>query len=641
MKKILLHSVYTITLASGLLLSACKKPFLDIVPDNVVTLANAFSNKTEAEKYLYTCYSYLPDAGPVSNILFFGADDMWTYRANNYSYQSPWKIALGEQNIVNPYVDFWNGAYHGKGYFRAIRDCNIFLENMMEGESYKHIAYLSPDMQKRWIAEVKFLKAYYHFYLLRMYGPIPITDKSLPVSATPDQVKVKRDPVDKVVGYIAGLLDEAIAVLPAEVPNRGTELGRITKPAAQMLKARLLTMAASPLFNGNPDYASFKDKDGQLLFSASYDASKWEKAAAACEAAIQTCAGVGIRLYEFSDPFAKLSPASIIQMSIRGSVTERWNTEIIWALSGRTDATLQTYSMADRIDPSFPNPTYLSSYMAPTLRIAETFYSSNGVPINEDKTWDYGRRYELRTATYDERLNIQQGYTTARLHFDRENRFYASLGFDGGHWFMQSNATDEKAWTIKAKFGQPQGKVSDQFYSETGYWPKKLVNWKFVQTNSSYNTEVYPWPEMRLADLYLLYAEALNETGKGTEAIVWMDKVRKRAGLDGVVNSWTNYSINPGKFSNKEGLRSIIHQERMIEMAFEGSRNWDLRRWKEAVIYENKPVLGWDVNQRVASEYYRPRTLFQQTFVAPRDYLWPLKEYDLTVNTNLVQNPGW
>ncbi|CAL1519504.1 hypothetical protein MMC2321_03253 [Chitinophaga sp. MM2321] len=628
-------------LSAALLFTGCKKSFLDIVPDNMVTLDNAFSNKTEAEKYLYTCYSYLPDAGPVSNILFMGADDMWTYRWNNYSYQSPWKISLGEQNIVSPLVNFWDGENHGKPYFKAIRDCNIFLENMMDGESTRHIAYLDPAMQKRWIAEVKFLKAYYHFYLLRMYGPIPITDKNLPISATPDEVKVKREPVDLVVDYISGLLDEAANELPAEITNRGTELGRATKTAAQMLKAKLLVMAASPLFNGNPDYASFKDKSGQLLFNPTVDPSKWEKAAAACDAALQTCAGVGIKLYEFADPFVTISPGTTTQLSIRGSVTERWNTEIIWSLSGRTDNTLQQYSIIGRIDPSFTDGNYLSSYLSPTMRMAETFYSNNGVPINEDKTWNYSRRYELRTATHDERFNVQEGQTTARLHFDRENRFYASLGFDGGVWFLQSNRTDENAWTIQAKFGQPQGKQHDEFYSVTGYWPKKLVNWKYTQTSTGFTTESYPWPEMRLADLYLLYAEALNETGKSTEAIIWLDKVRQRAGLQGVVASWSNYSTSPGKYTTKEGLRSIIHQERLIEMAFEGSRIWDIRRWKEAVAYQNQPVVGWDVFQRVTSEYYRPKTLHNQTFVAPRDYLWPLKEYDLTVNTNLVQNPGW
>jgi hypothetical protein len=625
--------------------TSCKKNFLDVVPDNVATIDNAFSNRNEAEKYLYTCYSYLPSTGPVSNILFFGADDMWTYYYNNYSYQSPWKIARGEQSVVSPYVNAWDGENHAKPLFKAIRDCNIFLENMKSGNTYRKITDLGPDMQKRWIGEVMFLKAYYHFYLLRMYGPIPITDVNLPISATPEQVKVKRDPFDKVVDYISALLDEAAGFLPPEVQNKSTELGRITKPAALMLKARLLVMAASPLFNGNSDYANFKDKDGQLLFNPTFDQQKWVKAADACEAALDVTSSVGLKLYEFSDPFAKISPATAIQMNIRGSVTEKWNTELIWGLTSNAGdaASLQSYAMIDRVDPSFSKATYLGSYLAPTMRMAETFYSENGVPINEDITWDYAQRFDLRTATHGERLNVQEGYTTARLHFNRENRFYASMAFDGAVWYLQNSpgGTDENGWTVQGKMGQAQGKQRDEFYSETGYWPKKLVNWKFVQTANGYDTERYPWPEMRLADLYLLYAEALNEIDKGNEAIVWLDRIRQRAGLKGVKESWTNYSNKPAKFTNKEGLRDIIHQERSIEMAFEGSRIWDLRRWKEAVTLQNLPILGWDVFQKTTSEYYRPRTLFSQTFVAPRDYLWPLKENDILINPNLVQNPGW
>lgn len=626
--------------------ASCKKSFLDIVPDNVATIDNAFSNRVEAEKFLYTCYSYLPTMGPVSNILFIGADDMWTYYFNNYSYQSPWKIALGEQNIVNPYVNFWDGENHAKPFFKAIRDCNIFLENMKTGEGYRRITDLSPDMQKRWVGEVQFLKAYYHFYLLRMYGPIPITDKNLPISASPEQVKVKRDPFDKVVDYLSSQLDEAATLLPDDVPKRNTELGRATKPAALMLKARLLVMAASPLFNGNPDYADFKDKDGQLLFNPTFEQQKWEKAAAACNDALEVATGAGLKLFEFTDAFAAISPATTTQLSIRGSVTEKWNTELIWGIPGNDpgdNRTLQQYMMADRIDPNNSKATYWGSYLAPTLRMAETFYSENGVPINEDKSWDYARRFDLRMATHEERFNVKEGYTTARLHFNRENRFYASMAFDGAVWYLNSSPgkSDENGFYIQGKMGQPQGKQRDEFYSATGYWAKKLVNWKFEQTSDGWNTERYPWPEMRLADLYLLYAESLNEIGRGNDAIEWLDRVRKRAGLKGVKASWSTYSNRPEKFSNKEGLREIIRQERQIEMAFEGSRLWDLRRWKEAVVLQNRPVQGWDVFQRLTTEYYRPRTLFNQTFVAPRDYLWPLKEYDLTINPNLVQNPGW
>src|SRR5690606_26431535 len=155
-------------------------------------------------------------------------------------------------------------------------DCNIFLENIAQ----------VPDMDQtekdRWIGEVKFLKAYYHWFLFRMYGPIPITDVNLPISATPEEVQVYRDPVDDVVNYIAGLIDDAVVTLPTEVIDEGNEMGRITTPSALSLEARVLVTAAIPLFNGNPDYSNFVDNRGVHLFNAVEDPEKWEKAAQAC-----------------------------------------------------------------------------------------------------------------------------------------------------------------------------------------------------------------------------------------------------------------------------------------------------------------------------------------------------------------------
>src|SRR5690606_12154092 len=158
----------------------------------------------------------------------------------------------------------------------------------------------------------------------------------------------------------------------------------------------------------------------------------------------------------------------------------------------------------------------------------------------------------------------------------------------------------------------------------------------FVLRESSHSLEAYPWPEIRLADLYLLYAEALNEVGRGDDAIAWIDLVRARAGLKGVKESWTNYSINSAKFSTKQGLRSIIQQERSVELSFEGHRFWDLRSWRTAGQELNQGIHGWTIDQESAVGYYRPRLLWNQQFIAPRDYLWPLRQDELIVNTNLV-----
>ena len=147
------------------------------------------------------------------------------------------------------------------------------------------------------------------------------------------------------------------------------------------------------------------------------------------------------------------------------------------------------------------------------------------------------------------------------------------------------------------------------------------------------------------------YSDYLPDTNQQTknntlqlyinEVFEYLDRVRDRAGLDGVQESWANFSSNPNKPNSKEGLRAIIHQERNIEMAFEGSRFWDIRRWKEASREFNEPIRGWNVFGEDEASYYQVRTVFQQRFVSPRDYFWPLAENTLLQNSNLVQNLGW
>src|SRR5690606_20326380 len=122
---------------------------------------------------------------------------------------------------------------------------------------------------------------------------------------------------------------------------------------------------------------------------------------------------------------------------------------------------------------------------------------------------------------------------------------------------------------------------------------------------ASYTTIDYPWPLMRLADLYLLYSECLNEvSGPGAEVFEYLDKVRARAGIPGVVDAWTNFSTNPAKVTTQNGVREIIQRERLNELAFEQQRFWDLRRWKLAITEMNKTVTGWNVYGSTTETYY-------------------------------------
>jgi starch-binding outer membrane protein, SusD/RagB family len=153
--------------------------------------------------------------------------------------------------------------------------------------------------------------------------------------------------------------------------------------------------------------------------------------------------------------------------------------------------------------------------------------------------------------------------------------------------------------------------------------------------------QTYPWTFIRLSGLWLLYAECLNEvSGPTPEVYSWIDKVRQRAGLPGVLQSWAQFSRNASKPTTKDGLRQIIHQERRIELAFEGQAGWDLRRWKELQNVLATPFQGWSVFNRTVAGYYQLSTVYQPAF-GLRDYLFPIQEYDLITNPNLVQTPYW
>lgn len=615
--------------------SGCRK-FLDITPDNIATIDYAFRLRSTAERYLFSCYNYMPALGAFeSNTANAAGDEFWLPPSNG---SNAWRIARGGQNKANSYMNYWQGTNGGKDLYQGIRECNIFLDNVDKVPDM-------PDFEKaRWTAEVKFLKAYYHYYIFRMYGPIAIIKVNIPVNADANEVYPVRSPIDSCVNYMVQLLDEAIPSLPERIDNEVTELGRVTKAIALSIKAEILVTAASPLFNGNADFAGFKDPEGTLLFNPAVDPAKWVRARDAAKAAVEFSELQGHRLYVFNPAFFqyKVSDTIKTEMSIRNALTEKWNTEIIWGNTNSLTGSIQNQSTPRGLDPTKASNNATSGNIAPPLKIAELFYSNHGVPIKEDKNYDYAGRFKLRSATAAYKRYLQEGYVTASLNFDREPRYYANLGFDGGIWYGQGLFDDSKnMFFVASKKGQPATAQNESSYSVTGYWPKKLVNFNNVIGETSYTVQTYPWPMIRLASVYLLYAEAENEAaGPGPEVYKYMNLIRKRAGLFSIEDSWSNYSNNPSKYTTKNGLREIIHTERLIELSFEGQRFWDLRRWKEAITELNKPITGWDLMQEDAASYYRERVIYNQTFTT-RDYLWPLPESELLSNKRMNQNPGW
>ena len=638
-----------IILITALIFCSCQK-YLDVMPDNVATIEYAFRDRVGAEKFLFTCYSYLPAIGhPTSDPGIMSSDEWWpqidTWWYANWGNFDAFYVKRGEQSVNDPLLNYWDGSRQGRGLFAALRYCNDFIDNV-----HKVGPDLSDSEKNMWAAEVKFLKAFYHFYLLRMYGPIPLVKENMPVFSGVDEIRIYREPFEDCVDYIVQLLDEAQEYLPMTIQNTAQEMGRVTKPIAAALKALVLVTAASPLFVNNADYSDMKDNRNISFFRQLTNeevTQKWSTAAKACKEAIDLSLTARHSLYQYiALQYSRLSDTTRLLMTLRHVVSDKWNQEIIWGNARNTSYDIQRSAM-----PYFTItvPGY-DCFLAPTMRMAELYYSNHGVQIEEDKEY-YARSdwYKTEAAPDDHKFYLPTGFETAKFHLYREPRFYASIAFDGCYWYGNGRFKDvgegdvnEQPWVMRMKRGEPSGKVSSNRYTMTGYWAKKQVHYESTVSGANATFIRTSFPLIRLAELYLLYAEALNESLPAPTAEVYqnIDLIRQRAGLEGVIDSWQKYSRIPGKPLTKEGLREIIHQERLIELAFESKRFWDLRRWKKAMDFMNQHEKKWNIEGMTTTEYYNVLTLATQEF-AVKDYLWPISQNALRTNSNLIQNPGW
>ena len=660
MKKLInIHFFKNILLIFCIYLTTFSCNYLDVVPDNIPTIDHAFRNRTEALRYLYGLLGGMPDVGNFTqDPALAGSDELWLIESSGYGLRELRRILIGEQGPVDPLTNYWSsrqnglGMNGGKPLWTTISDCNIFLENI-------HKPYDLTEMERnKWTGEALFIKAYLHFWLFRQYGPIPLVKDNLSVDTGADEIMRYREPVDEVVDYIVSLLDMAIPLLPLRLESETEEKGRPDKCVAAALKAQVLALAASPLFNCNPDYAEYKDNRGIQLFpqDKSAEREKWQRAAVATKEAIDFAHTALHRLYNARTDLPTagvLSDETIMAMQVRGAVTERWNDEIIWGNSRANNNTALQRFCCPYFAPSQNGGGAGLQSWSPSLRMIEQFYTKYGLPIEDDAEWVGRDLWALRTSTEEDRFYIRQGNQTINLHFDREARFYSSIFFDQGTFFGNNQLTTDNIsnagslWVAQFKFEAVNGFYNPERSSLTGYLCKKLLHYRSgaALTSSSYSNYTYAFPIIRLADLYLLYAEALNESKDvpDNEVYEFIDRVRIRTGLEGVVKSWSEHAVAEKKNlpASKEGMRDIIRRERLNELAFEGVRYWDIRRWKMAENYiHNRPIRGLNIMGATAEDFYVETELFMPQF-EKKDYFTPIRTEVLVTNTNLLQSPYW
>ena len=637
--------------------------FLDIVPDNTITLEDYFANKEMAYNGLSNVYSGIPNDHLIHSTSWLLGDD-WLGQMDatrSHSGLIGTRIMEGLQNSTSPLLNFWDGGNYATDMYESIRSANTFLE-------YIHLVKdISETEKKQWIAQVKFLKAYFHFILIRHYGPIAIADDNLTPNATAEELFVTRDKVDNCFDYVIGLIKEAIPDLSNEIME--DQLGMVDQTAAKAILARIMLFRASPFFNGNKDlFGDFYDHDGQPFFPMDDEGSerwtqKWKDALDAVNDAITHAEAEGRGLYEFedqpykfdSDDWEAYPEVMQRQYTLRMLIVDPWNKELLW---GRTYSMGQDGTIQDASNIRLPR-TFVSgvqetnanswNWAGATYQMMMRYYTENGLPIEADRTYDRSNMYKIVVTPEEDteeykplRGLLQPGVMTVNVYLKREPRFYANLGITGGYW----RAHQYKIETMMYG-GTPGG--YDPSISQTNFFWSGIGVQKFVHPESKSGSWIrqihYPYPIIRMADLYLMKAEIMNElNGPSQQVYDVINKVRQRAGIPNLEVVWSDPSLCLGSYLNrhltKEGLREIIMRERSIELAFEGSRYWDVIRYKRAISEFNTPVTGWTGNSYGPVNFFRLEIKQRRMFLNS-NYLWPLSLNEMNTNANLIQNPGW
>lgn len=631
--------------------------YLDMVPErDIQTIETIFEKREDAEKWLKGCYSaYQNNFGSVTfDPSFLGTDEVVASQfvrnsAQGQNYHAGLFIADGLQMSQTPYGTLLlDDNWWRISMYTYINYCNIFIE---------HIGgvYNMPDEEKElWAAEIKTLKAHIYYELIRRYGPIVLVDKNIPNNVPVAEMQRPRSSIDDCIKATLDLIDEAIVDL---IPRNQKDAGRLTyhsTESAYALKAKVLLLAASPQFNGNPAYAGFTNRDGENLFPAEFDPEKWRRAAEAADKAIQICKDNGMELVEGSGkwPTDLLNVMEDISNSVLApNYANKEAVFMVRAMNTGNDFWHQLALPAIRREqkPDQSHYRFMGS-ISPSIKMVEMYYTDKGLPIDADKTW-HGDRYRMGKEVDVSYQNVvPNNVEILNLHLRREPRFYAHVAADRLYWQRGPSASNllQVLPYRNELMGTLDGSIQTRSpQNPAGYYLKKGT-YSDV-TGQGYDV-VFNREEgivlIRLAELYLISAEAWNEyEGPSAKVLEPLNAVRKRAGIPDVETSWKTYSKTPSQVDSKAGMREIIRDEWNVEFAFEGQRFWNLRRWWTAHEELNEKLLGWNILGTDARQFYNnfegPIVVWpERKFTVPRDYLFPFEAEQVMIS-GCKQNPGW
>ena len=602
MKKII------ITLFTNILLFGSCVDFLDKKPLDLISDSDVWDDRALIEAYLSDLYYQMAFFANESPGVGMNGDAYYPcYFINHVSDEgiAQWRdfadgmratnFKYGNLKIEGGLLEWWG--------YGPVRNINRFIEKVPESP-------LNEEIKSVRLAEARFLRAFSYFAMVKRYGGIPLITKAQTLDTPEEELYPKRDKEEAVYDFIISELDDIADDLPETLDGR--DLGRATKYAALALKCRAALYAGSIARYGNVQL------DGVVGLPAEKANGYYQTAYEASNKILQSGK---FRLYNEDADKTK---------NFRNLFLVKNNSEVIFAKRHNDSNGVNEAGNGWGLDfMQCPRPQGWNrgNFDGPYLELAEEFEYIDG-----------------RSGKLD-RNAVQQGlWTMEDLWKDKDPRFFATIYTQNTPWkgdklefYKGLLLRDGTIHTVDSYEGVLAN--GDQDVDGTCFGVMKYLNEShdnMAGTQSAWATSDQDWQIFRLAEIYLNLAEAADELGKADEALSAINKVRERAGIVLL------QSVD----------REKIRHERKVELAFEGHRYWDLRRWRTAVKDLSREFSGiryvLDYNSHIASnEKYKIIIVdkidgeVNMPAFREENYYLPITLRRTSNNPSMVENPGY
>ncbi len=595
MKRILSIILGTVVLMQ---LPSCKKE-LNILPVDQFSDATVWQDPALIQTFVNNIYSGVPHG--------FGCI-MLASMADESMYNADFGSSNVTKSLINPSdfsifdANFWASdlkQYNWSTEYKFVRATNVFFSKI----DATPIDATTKDNLK---GEVHFLRAYIYNNLLSIYGGVPIITKAYGLA---DTFAVPRNTYEETVKFITDELDQSAILLH----GKALDAGRATEGAALALKSRVLLAAAGDFANSSGSWAGSYGHN-ELIGNVGGDrTARWQTAKDAAKKIMDLGT---YSLYMPNPASAEEATKNYADIFLKQNTSE----DIFFKFfTTKVDQSWDGYNPG-----LYNNPNGYHGW-------------GSNTPLQQ-----FVDAYEMNDGT---KFSWSSSDQALAPYTNRDPRFYATVNYDGAKWRTRPadviaqdpigiiNTSNKEKWNgtgidIVPGLDTRKSPFEDWNGTYTGYFLRKFVD---PTVDAQFNKQVQPWRYIRFTEIVLNYIEACIGLGQETEAKLWLNKIRKRAFMPDITESGA-------------ALVTRYRNERLIELAYEGQRFFDIRRWLIAApAYSN--ALGITILHKLNPDHvtygtteYTVKSVQDRAWNA-RFYLFPLALDEVNRNSKLVQNP--